>query len=123
VWWALRPQQVLCLPLPLEHGLCAHMSASARRVRQPPIGNRQPPHQVGLTNMNVKALSSIVDAGVPVANNQVRVVRPSGVPRACACACVRVCCHPWSSRGLLDCCTCCFTRARRCSSACWTGAR
>lgn len=28
--------------------------------------------QVGLTNMNVQAVSSIVDAGVPVANNQVR---------------------------------------------------
>lgn len=27
--------------------------------------------QVGLTNMNVQAVSSIVDAGVPVANNQV----------------------------------------------------
>jgi hypothetical protein len=27
--------------------------------------------QVGLTNMNVEAVSSIVDAGVPVANNQV----------------------------------------------------
>lgn len=27
--------------------------------------------QVGLTNMNVEAVTSIVDAGVPVANNQV----------------------------------------------------
>jgi hypothetical protein len=28
--------------------------------------------QVGLTNMDVAAVSKIVDAGVPVANNQVR---------------------------------------------------
>lgn len=32
--------------------------------------------QVGLTNMNVQAVSSIVDAGVPVANNQVRRIPP-----------------------------------------------